>query len=54
MERLRQWCEDINAVQQDTRYSFVYVDQENFDKYPLKSFRELIEVFAEYQEPLSF
>ena len=50
MERLRQWCEDMNAVQQDARYSFVYVDQDNFDKYSPKSFRDLMEMFREYQE----
>ena len=26
MERLRQWCEDINRVQPDVKYDFVYVD----------------------------
>ena len=49
MERLRQWCEDINAIQQDVCYSFVYVDQENFDKYSPQSFRELTRLFTEYQ-----
>ena len=26
MQRLRQWCEDINRVQTDVRYDSVYVD----------------------------
>ena len=38
MERLRQWCEDINRVQGDVRYDFVYVDEEGFEKYKPKSF----------------
>ena len=51
MERLRQWCEDINTIQQDVHYSFVYVDQDGFDKHSPKSFRELMEAFTEYQTP---
>lgn len=49
MARLRQWCEDINQVQSDVRYDFVYVDQENFEKYKPKSFKELIHNFREYK-----
>ena len=30
MARLRQWCEDINRVQTDVKYDFVYVDEESF------------------------
>src|SRR5208337_228473 len=33
MQRLRQWCEDINRVQGDVKFAFVYVDQESFEKY---------------------
>ena len=49
MERLRQWCEDINRVQSDVKYDFVYVDQEGFDKYKPTSFRQLIDGFREYK-----
>jgi len=48
--RLRQWCEDINRVQSDVVYDFVYVDQESFEKYKLGSFRELVSAFSEYKE----
>ena len=50
MCRLRQWCEDINRVQSDVRYDFVYVDQESFEKYRPSSFRSLIDSFQEYKE----
>jgi type III restriction enzyme len=50
MERLRQWCEDINKVQTDVRYDFVYVDEEGFNKYRPSSFRELVGSFREYTE----
>lgn len=49
MERLRQWCEDINRVQSAVRYDFVYVDQENFERFRPASFQQLIQGFREYQ-----
>ena len=50
MQRLRQWCEDINRVQTDVEYDFVYVDQESFEQYKPASFRQLTEIFQEYQK----
>lgn len=50
MERLRQWCEDINQAQEDVRYNFVYVDEEGFNKYKPSSFQDLIGSFTEYKE----
>lgn len=52
MERLRQWCEDINRVQSDVIYDFVYVDEESFEKYKPTSFRQLVAGFREYKEKL--
>lgn len=49
LERLRQWCEDINRVQSDVIYDFVYVDQEGFEKYNPNSFKQLIDGFREYK-----
>lgn len=49
MERLKQWCEDINRVQSDLHYDFVYVDQQGFEKYQPKSFKALMESFTEYK-----
>ena len=50
MQRLRQWCEEINRAQVDVTYDFVYVDQESFEKYKPTSFRQLVEVFREYKD----
>jgi type III restriction enzyme len=50
MERLRQWCEDINRVQSNVTYDFVYVDEESFAKYKPTSFRQLVDGFREYKE----
>jgi type III restriction enzyme len=49
MQRLGQWCEDINRVQADVQYDFVYVDQEGFEQYTPTSFRQLIDGFREYK-----
>jgi len=49
MARLRQWCEDINRVQTDVEYDFVYVDEESFEKYKPTSFRQLRGAFKEYK-----
>ncbi len=49
MQRLRQWCEDVNRVQANVEYDFVYVDKEGFDQYNPSSFRQLLESFREYK-----
>ena len=49
MERLRQWCEDINRVQAVVKYDFVYVDQESFERYKPASFGQLLDGFKEYK-----
>jgi type III restriction enzyme len=52
MQRLRQWCEDINSIQAEQKYGFVYVDQESFEKYKPVTFKQLIAGFREYQEKI--
>jgi type III restriction enzyme len=53
IQRLRQWCEDLNRVQSDVKYDFVFVDQESFEKYKPASFRQLVAGFREYKQPVS-
>lgn len=50
MERLKQWCVDINKAQSEIKYDYIFVDEEGFDKYQPKSFNELIAGFREYKE----
>jgi len=50
MQRLRQWCEDINRAQPDKTFDFVYVDQESFERYKPTKFRQLVDGFREYKE----
>ncbi|MFH1075270.1 MAG: DEAD/DEAH box helicase family protein [Pseudomonadota bacterium] len=52
MYRLAQWCEDINRVQSDIAYDFMYVDQESFEKYKPTSFQQLINGFREYKNKI--
>ena len=49
MQRLRQWCVDLNRVQSAVSYGFVYVDEESFEHYKPTSFRQLTDSFREYQ-----
>lgn len=51
VRRLREWCEDVNQVQSEVRYGFVYVDQAGFNRYRPKTFGQLLESFREYREP---
>lgn len=49
MARLKQWCEDINSVQDEIEYGFVFVDDEGFRKYQPRKFGEVLEGFREYR-----
>jgi len=49
MERLRQWCDDIDAVQTKTHFDYVFVEEEAFAKYKPHSFTELLENFNTYK-----
>lgn len=47
--RLKQWCEDINRIQNLVEYDFVFVDQDGFERYKPTSFKQLLEGFKEYK-----
>ena len=50
MERLRQWCEDVNRVQSEVVYDFAFVDDEGFAKYPPKTFGDVLASFTQYKQ----
>jgi type III restriction enzyme len=50
MERLQQWCEDLNRIQKKIKYDFVYVEEEEFEKYKPATFRQLIDGFRKYKK----
>jgi len=49
MQRLKQWCKDINKVQSDVFYDYVFVDMESFEKYRPESFGQLVSCFTGYK-----
>ena len=49
MARLRQWCEEVNALQSEVKFDFVFVDDEGFRKHRPSSFSGLMESFSEYK-----
>ena len=49
MQRLSQWCEDVNRATSGIDYDFVYVDQESFDVYRPETFQHLLNGFTEYK-----
>ncbi len=49
IERLKQWCNDINAIQSDIKFDWILVDQESFNVYKPNSFNEVIKGFKKYK-----
>jgi len=49
MERLQQWCEDVNRIQSEVEYDYLYVDEESFKKYKANSFGALMEAYRAYK-----
>ena len=49
MQRLQQWCQDINRAQTGVAYDYVYVDEDSFEKYRPSSFKDLTANFREYR-----
>lgn len=51
MERLKQWCADATAAEENgTRYDFVYVDQKGFEKHKPATLADLVTSFTEYKD----
>jgi type III restriction enzyme len=48
--RLKKWCEDINRSQKKHQFDFVFVDEEDFEKYKPDSFSRLIANFKKYKD----
>jgi type III restriction enzyme len=50
MARLRQWCADATAAEENgQRYDFVFVDQIGFNKHAPKTFGALVASFTDYK-----
>jgi len=49
MERLKQWCHDINAIQKKATFDYIFVDEEDFNRYKPDSFTDLVKMFVKYK-----
>ncbi len=45
IDRLKQWCEDINKKTDSVEFNYLYVKQESYEKYTAKDFSALIKLF---------
>ena len=50
MQRLKQWCEDVNAGQNRVHYDFVFVEEDDFRNYKPKTFEALVNAFQKYKK----
>jgi type III restriction enzyme len=48
--RLKKWCDDINKAQKKISFDFVFVDEEEFNKYKPDSFESLVRNFKKYKD----
>lgn len=53
MARLKTWCEDVNSLQDDVEFDYVFVDEKGFDEYGKKarnkSFADMLKLFGKYK-----
>lgn len=49
MRRLGQWIEDVNSLQENKRFDFVFVNEDGFESYRPKSLASLLGGFLEYK-----
>ena len=50
IRRLNQWCSDINSVQSEVRFDWIFVDQETFESYPPRDFEQLVQNYRKYKD----
>jgi len=50
IRRLNQWCSDINSLQSEVRFDWVFVDQETFESYPPRDFEQLVQNYRKYKD----
>ena len=49
MERLAQWCKDVNSILGSATFDYVFVDEDSFKKYNPTSFEQLNKIFVNYR-----
>jgi type III restriction enzyme len=49
MQRLAQWIADLNALQSDVSYDFVFVDEAGFKSHRPHTFTQLLQSFRDFK-----
>ncbi|MDR2457577.1 MAG: DEAD/DEAH box helicase family protein [Clostridiales Family XIII bacterium] len=51
LERLKNWCLDVNNIQKKIKFDFLYIDEDNFRKYEsrFQKFSDFYDLFTEYK-----
>jgi len=49
MSRLSSWCDDLNSLQSETVFDFVFVSQSDFETYKPKKFQDLLDGFNSFK-----
>jgi type III restriction enzyme len=49
MERLANWCNDVNKLDKSKKYDYLFVDEETFEKYKFSILTKPINIFAKYR-----
>jgi len=50
LARLKNWCEDINRAQKKIWFDYVFVEEEEFNKYKPDSFSGIVANFRKYKD----
>ncbi|MCL4378359.1 MAG: DEAD/DEAH box helicase family protein [Actinobacteria bacterium] len=50
IRRLNTWCSDINMLQEQVKFDWLLVEENNFNKYKPRNFKELISCFNKYKD----
>ncbi|MBZ0155432.1 MAG: DEAD/DEAH box helicase family protein [Alphaproteobacteria bacterium] len=50
IQRLKQWCADINQSRKMVTFDFVFVDEEDFERYTPATFAGLVAAFRKYKD----
>jgi len=49
IQRLSEWCKDVNSLSKDIKYDFIFVDEDSFRRYNPRTFNDLIQAFSKYK-----
>lgn len=50
IRRLNTWCSDLNMLQEQVKFDWLLVEENNFNKYKPKNFTELVSNFSKYKD----